>query len=177
MLLMGLVCFSMAATVCHLPVPMFKKNVLIALLLAIAVSVGVHFYSREKAAAVDVVAEPAKTVIEKPFIGPRTKGEAMAELMALPELKAWSQHIEKSSGGVSKGALIEYGPTPKTIGDKRFWQLSYVESTPDAAHRWESFLVGENTPEILVEDDETDQPLTLEQWRKDKQPLARTSAK
>jgi hypothetical protein len=97
--------------------------------------------------------------------------------MALPELKAWTAHIEKSSGGTSHGALIEYGPTPKTIGDKRFWQLSYVESTPEAAHRWESFLVGENIPDILVENDETDQALTLEQWRKEKQPLTRTAAK
>lgn len=155
---------------------MFKKNVLIAALLAIAVSLGVHFFPREAPPA-DVVAEPAPALVAKPFVGPRTKSEAKIALMALPELQAWSIHIQKSSGGASRGALIEYGPTPKTIGDKRYWQLSYVENTPDAAHRWDSFLVGENTPEILVEDDETDQPLTLEQWRADKQPLARTTAR
>lgn len=155
---------------------MFKKNVLFTALLAIFVSVAVHFYSRDKPAA-EVVAEPEPVAaVAAPFLGPRTKPEAMAALMALPELKAWSAHIEKSSGGASRGALIEYGPTPKTIADKRFWQLSYVENTPVAAHRWESFLVGENTPEILVENDETDQPMTLEQWRKTKPQLARTSA-
>lgn len=155
---------------------MFKKNVLITAILAIAVSLAVYFFSGQEA-PVEVVAEPAPTPITKPFLGPRTKEEAVAALMALPELQAWSNHIKQSSGGASHGALIEYGPTPKTIGDKRFWQLSYVENTPDAAHRWDSFLVGENTPEILVEDDETDQPITLEQWRKDKQPLTRTAAK
>ena len=154
---------------------MFKKNVLYAALLAIFVSVCVHLYSRNKAVP-EVVAEPAPVVIAAPFVGPRTKPEAMAALMALPELKAWSAHIEKASGGTSRGALIEYGPTPKTIADKRYWQLSYVENTPVAAHRWESFLVGENTPEILVENDETDQAITLEQWRKEKPQLSRTSA-
>lgn len=155
---------------------MFKKNVLFAAILAVAISLVVYFFERTSAPA-EVVAEPAPVAITKPFIGPRNKAEAMADLMALPELQAWSEHIKKSSGGASHGALIEYGPTPKTIGDKRYWQLSYVESTPDAAHRWESFLVGENTPEILVENDETDQPLTLEQWRKEKQQLTRTAAK
>lgn len=155
---------------------MFKKNVLIAAILAIAVSLGVFLFERKQAPA-EVVAEPAPVAMTKPFIGPRTKGDAVAALMELPELQAWSARIKQSSGGTSHGALIEYGPTPKAIGDKRFWQLSYVENTPDAAHRWESFLVGENTPEILVENDETDQPITLEQWRKDKQPLTRTAAK
>lgn len=166
----------MAATFVFRLLPMFKKNVLFAAILAIAVSLGVFFFEREPAPAA-LVAEPAPVVLAKPFIGPRTKGEAVAALMELPELQAWSAHIKQSSGGASHGALIEYGPTPKTIGDKRYWQLSYVENTPDAAHRWDSFLVGENTPEILVENDETDQPMTLEQWRKDKQPLTRTAAK
>jgi hypothetical protein len=155
---------------------MFKKNVLFAALLAIAVSVGVHFYSRATAPVPEVMAEPTPAVIDKPFVGPRSKSDAMVALMALPELKAWSEHIAASSNGASHGALIEYGPTPKTIGEKRYWQLSYVENTPDAAHRWDSFLVGENTPEILVEDAETDQPIALDQWRKEKQPLARVAA-
>ncbi len=155
---------------------MFKKNVLFAALLAIAVSIGVHFYTRDNAPAPQAVAAPAPVVVQAPFTGPRSKTEAMAALMALPELKAWSAHIEKASGGASHGALIEYGPTPKDIAGKRYWQLSYVENTPDAAHRWESFLVGENTPEILVEDAETDQPLTLAEWRKEKQPLTRTAS-
>ena len=155
---------------------MFKKNVLIAAALAIIVSAVVFFFERSAPKA-EVVAQPAPVVVPStPFIGPRTKPEAMVALMSLPELKAWSSHIETSSKGTSHGALIEYGPTPKTIGSKRYWQLSYVESTPDAAHRWDSFLVGENTPEILVEDDERGQPLSLEQWRKEKQPLTRTAA-
>ena len=156
---------------------MFKKNVLIAAALAIIVSAVVFFFEHSAPKA-NVVAQPAPPVVvpSAPFIGPRTKPEAMAALMALPELKAWSNHIETSSKGSSHGALIEYGPTPKTIGSKRYWQLSYVESTPDAAHRWDSFLVGENTPEILVEDDQRGQALSLDEWRKAKRPLTRTAA-
>lgn len=107
---------------------------------------------------------------------PRSKEQAMAALMALPELKAWSSHLEKSSGGKVHGALIEYDPQPKLIDGKRYFQLSFVENGSDAAHRWESFLVAETGTDILVEDAATDKTLTLEQWRKEKHPLQRVSA-
>ena len=113
---------------------------------------------------------------ERPFVGPRNKASARADLAVLPELQAWFAHLEKSSGGAVHGALIEYGPTPKEIGGKHYWQFSFVENTPDAAHRWESFLVGQDNGEILVEDLEAGTTLTLDQWRKEKNPLARTSA-
>lgn len=165
----------MAATLVYRSPLMLNKKALFAGLFAVAAGAAVVFFTREAPPA-EVVAEPARPVVEAPFVGPRTKPEAMVALMSLPELKAWSAHIETSSKGASHGALIEYGPTPKDIGGKRYWQLSYVENTPDAAHRWESFLVGENNPEILVEDDERGQPLTLDEWRKEKHPLTRTSA-
>ncbi|QYF96060.1 hypothetical protein KY495_13805 [Massilia sp. PAMC28688] len=115
-------------------------------------------------------------VKEAPFVGPRDKEKARTDLAALPELRAWFEHLEKSSGGSIRGALIEYGPTPKEIGGKHYWQFSFVENTPDAAHRWESFLVGQDTGEILVEDLESGDNLTLDQWRATKNPIARTSA-
>ncbi|MDP3672547.1 MAG: hypothetical protein Q8R69_23015 [Telluria sp.] len=106
----------------------------------------------------------------------RSKQQAMAALMALPELKAWSSQLEKQSGGKVHGALIEYDPAPKLINGKSYWQFSFVENGSDAAHRWESFLVAEQGDEILVEDADTDAVLSLDQWRKDKQPMARTGA-
>ena len=154
---------------------MINKKAFLAGIFAVVVGAGVVFYSREKPAPAPVAPTPI-VVREQPFAGPRSLSDARAALAALPELKAWSAHLETSSGGTVHGALIEYGPTPKVIGGKSYWQFSYVESTPEAAHRWESFLVGQNTPDILVDDAETDQPITLEQWRKDKQPMARKSA-
>jgi len=106
----------------------------------------------------------------------RSKQQAMAALMALPELKAWSSQLEKQSGGKVHGALIEYDPAPKLINGKSYWQFSFVENGSDAAHPWESFLVAEQGDEILVEDADTDAVLSLDQWRKDKQPMARTGA-
>lgn len=100
----------------------------------------------------------------------------MAALMALPELKAWSSQVEKSSGGKVHGALIEYDPQPKLIDGKRYYQLSFVENASDAAHRWESFLVAESGEDILVEDAATDKTMTLQQWRQAKHPMERTSA-
>jgi hypothetical protein len=125
------------------------------------------------AAPVAAVAAPvAATVAAQP----RSKEQAMAALMALPELKAWSSQLEKSSGGKVHGALIEYDPQPKLIDGKRYFQLSFVENGSDAAHRWESFLVAHTGTDILVDDAATDKTLTLAQWRKDKHPMERTSA-
>jgi predicted small lipoprotein YifL len=107
----------------------------------------------------------------------RSKAQGMAALMALPELKAWSGALEKSSGGAVRGALIEYDPKPRLIGGKSYWQFSFVENGSDAAHPRESFLVAERGDEILVDDLETDGTLSLEQWRKQKRPLERGGAR
>lgn len=152
-----------------------KKTALIGALAAVVAALAAVFFMRQ-APEPTAVEQAAPVVATKPFVGPRTKEDAMLALMELPELKAWSAHLEKSSGGTVHGALIEYGPTPKVIQDIRYWQISYVENTPVAAHRWESFLVGVDTPDILVDDDETDIPMTLDQWRALKNPIARTSA-
>ena len=154
---------------------MLNKKAFLAGIFVIAAGVAAVLWPRDTPAPVEVAQTPI-TAPAQPFVGPRSKADARAALAALPELRAWSAHLGSSSGGTVKGALIEYGPTPKVIGAKSYWQFSYVENTPEAARRWESFLVGQDTPEILVEDDETDQPISLEQWRKDKQPLNRKSA-
>lgn len=95
--------------------------------------------------------------------------------MALPELQAWSALLEKQSGGKTHGALIEYDPTLRTVRGKTYWQFSFVENSPEAAMRWESFLLSTSDDEILVEDLASDELLSLEQWRKQKQPAKRSS--
>lgn len=105
----------------------------------------------------------------------RTREQAMTALMGLPELKSWSSKLEAASGGKVRGALIEYDPKPRVIDGKSYWQFSFVENGSDAAHPWDSFLVAQQGEEILVEDFATDKPLTLEQWRKEKRPMERTS--
>lgn len=106
----------------------------------------------------------------------RTKEQAAAALMALPELRAWSAQLEKNSDGKIHGAVIEDDPAPRMVKGKRYWQFSFVENSPEAALRWESFLVSSSDDEILVEDVNTDELLTLERWRKEKQPSKRNSA-
>ena len=120
--------------------------------------------------------QPAPSAAPPAAGAERTKQQAMDALMALPELKAWSAQLEKSSGGKVRGALIEYDQAPRIIGGKRYWQFSFVENAADAAHTWESFLVAQHGDEILVEDAATDETLTLEQWREQEKPLARASA-
>jgi hypothetical protein len=156
------------------------KHFLVIALIAIGTGAGVYFAISDEAppapseaVVAPIVAEPA---VPQRLSSPRTKDDAMIALMELPELKAWNAYLEKTSGGIVRGALIEYGPTPKSINGKSYWQISYVQNSPDAAQRWESFLVSETDTEILVEDDESDVPLTLEQWRAEKKPMERTSA-
>jgi len=105
----------------------------------------------------------------------RSKEQAAAALMALPELQAWSAIVEKNSGGKSHGALIEYDPAPRLLNGKSYWQFSFVENSSDAAQRWESFLVSSSDDEILVEDASTDEVISLARWRREKHPAKRTS--
>jgi hypothetical protein len=151
-----------------------KKVQVITLVTIIAATSTIFGCRGEKPATpVQSAAPPAASA---PAAQTRSKEQAMAALMALPELKEWSSQIEKSSGGKAHGALIEYDPALKTIGGRRYFQLSFVEDTADTVHRWESFLVAESGEDILVEDATTDQTMTLEQWRTSQHPLQRTSA-
>jgi hypothetical protein len=124
-------------------------------------------------------AAPAATApspAQPPALGVLSREQAIERLMALPELKAWSALIEKSSGGKVHGALIEYDPEPRALNGKDFYQFSFIENAPDAARRWENFLVATTDGEILVEDELTDELMSLDKWRDDKKPMARRSA-
>jgi hypothetical protein len=106
--------------------------------------------------------------------GSLSRDQAVATLMALPELQAWSTQIEKASGGKAHGAIMEYDEQLREYGGKRYYQLSFIENSDDAAQRWESFLVGQSDGDILVDDDIEGTVLSLAQWRETKKPLQRS---
>jgi hypothetical protein len=112
--------------------------------------------------------EPPKpaTPAAAPVAKAPTREEAMARLMELPELKAWSAQIEKKSHGKVHGAVIEDDPQPRMVNGKPYWQFSFVENAPDAVHRRASFLVSKAGDEVLIEDPATDQLLSLPEWRR-----------
>ncbi|MGZ5200111.1 MAG: hypothetical protein ACXWC4_10120 [Telluria sp.] len=95
-----------------------------------------------------------------------TREEAMARLMEVPELESWSAQIEKKSHGKIHGAVIEDDPQPRMVNGKPYWQFSFVENAPDAVHRRASFLVAKAGDDVLVEDPQTDQVLSLPEWRR-----------
>lgn len=99
--------------------------------------------------------------------------KAVDALLALPEIKAWSAYIEKASNGRAHGAVMETAPGQRLVDGKPYYQLSFFESTPDAAHRWESFLVSPDGQRILVEDLASDELFSLERWRKESEPMKR----
>ena len=117
-------------------------------------------------------AEPPPKPPAPPAVAPapaapaRTREQAVAALMALPELKAWSDEIEKRSHGRAHGAVIEDDPAPRLVGGKPYFQLSFVEDTKQAVHRRVSFLVAQRSDEILVEDDANDTVQSLSEWRR-----------
>lgn len=96
----------------------------------------------------------------------RTREQAMAALMALPEIKAWSDQIEQRSHGAVHGAVIEDDPTPRVIDNKPYYQLSFVEDRKQSVHRRTSFLVAGQGDDILVEDAKTAGVQSLSEWRR-----------
>lgn len=147
-----------------------RKRILPALTVAIAVMSTMFVACQEVSSA--RTATP--TAAEAPA---RSRQDAMAALMALPELKAWSAQIEKSSGGKLHGALMEFDTAPKVLGGRRYFQFSFVENGSDAARNWQSFLVADRGSEILVDDADSDKPLTLAEWRKDQRPMEQASSR
>lgn len=110
---------------------------------------------------------PPKPAIVQPKPAPAlTKEQAMAALLALPEVKAWSGEIEKRSRGKAHGAIIEDDPTPRTLNGKQYFQMSFVENRAQSVQRRESFLVAHQGGEILVEDLQNDTLMPLDDWRR-----------
>ena len=131
---------------------------LLALSLVLAVAAG--GCKRTEPAA----PKPAPVVVKE--APARTKEQAMAALLAVPELKAWSEQIEKRSKGKAHGAVIEDDPAPREVNGRKYYQLTFVENRASDVRRRESFLVAQQGDEILVEDTTTDTLLTLQEWRR-----------
>lgn len=109
---------------------------------------------------------PARPIVQQKAEPAVTREQAMAALLALPEVKAWSQDIEKRSRGKAHGAVIEDDPTPRLINGQVYWQLSFVENHADKVQRRESFLVAKTGNQILVEDTANDTVVSLDEWRR-----------
>lgn len=110
--------------------------------------------------------QPAKPIVQQPAKPAVTREQAMAALLALPEVKSWSAEIEKRSRGKAHGAVIEDDQTPRVINGRAYWQLSFVENRADKIHRRESFLVARTGDQILVEDTASDAVVSLDDWRR-----------
>jgi hypothetical protein len=109
---------------------------------------------------------PKPAAAEAPAVPARTREQAIAQLMALPELKAWSEQIEKKSGGKAHGAVIEDDPAPRVLDGKPYYQLSFVENQKDRIHRRANFLVAQQGDDVLVEDDAKGTVESLSEWRR-----------
>jgi hypothetical protein len=111
-------------------------------------------------------APPKPAATQAPSAPERTREQAMAALMAIPEIKAWSEQIEKTSRGKVHGAVIEDDPAPRIVNGKAYYQLSFVEDRKQNVHRLASFLVARQGDEILVDDAQSDKVQSLAEWRR-----------
>jgi hypothetical protein len=160
----------------------------IAGILAVALGAWYLKELRTETAAVAIRAAPASAQAPAVAANPTGPGsattaaaaisreQAVEKLMALPELQAWGEKIEKRSGGKVRGALIEYDPAPRDVEGIPYYQFTFVENGEDSVQAWQSFLVSTQRGDILAEDDISGELLTLDRWRKEKQPLQRASA-
>ena len=147
-----------------------SKTAIIAGILAGLLAAGLGaFYLQQQSVPQDGKAPPASSRTD----GAEQHARAVDALLALPEIKAWSAHIEKASGGRAHGAVMETTPETRLVDGAAYYQLSFFESTPDAAHRWESFVVSPDGKRILVDDVVSGDLLSLEQWRQDSAPMQR----
>ena len=110
--------------------------------------------------------QPARPIVQQKAEPAVTREQAMTSLLALPEVKAWSQDIEKRSRGKAHGAVIEDDPAPRLVNGQSYWQLSFVENRADKVQRRESFLVAKTGGQILVEDTANDTLVSLDEWRR-----------
>lgn len=137
------------------------------LALALACGLGACKRAEEPAPAPSAASVPAA----KPAVPERTRDQAMAQLLALPEVKAWSEQIEQKSKGKVHGAVIEDDPAPRVIDGKAYYQLSFVEDRKRDVHRRASFLVAHQGDDILVESLEDDSVQSLSEWRRNIRPV------
>ena len=134
-----------------------------SILATLALCCAVAACQRAERPAPPPVPAPAAPVVQTPA---QSKKQAMAALLALPELKGWSAQIERRSGGKAHGAVVEDNPAPREVNGKTYYQLSFVENRAQDARRQESFLVAQDGSEILVDDTESDTLLSLQEWRR-----------
>jgi hypothetical protein len=138
--------------------------VLLSFSFALALGLG----GCKRAASPAPASRPAasRAASQAPAAPARTRDQAIAALLALPEIKAWSEQIEQRSHGSAHGAVIEDDPTPRMVDGKPYYQLSFVENHPKNVHRRAIFLVARQGQDILVEDAETDTLQSLSEWRR-----------
>lgn len=132
-----------------------KKGAIVAVMVAVATSVFVA--TRNKP-------EPPPAPAPAKASAPATE-PAVAALLALPEIKAAAEQIEKSSMGAAHGAIIGGDGEPKVVGGKTYKSYSFMESDPKISRRLLGFYVTADGRDILVDDIETGDTIPLEEWR------------
>jgi hypothetical protein len=132
-----------------------KKGAIIAVFVAVAVSVAVATRNR-----------PASTQPQPATSGAAAAQPAVAALLALPEIKAMAAEIEKSSMGAAHGGIIGGDGQTRIIDGKTYQAYSFMESDPKISRRIQGFYVTADGKDILVDDVETGDIISLDEWRR-----------
>jgi len=97
-----------------------------------------------------------------------TLKNAVEIVSGLPEVRRWDKYIRRKTDDRAHGAVMEFDNEPWELNGRRYWTVSFGENSPEAFHRWHTFLVRIDSPEILVDNIIDGSYRTLEQFRRGK---------
>lgn len=121
-----------------------------------------------------VLVQPAHAAPPRSKAATITSDQATEIIWKLPEVKAWSAYILKTTKGKIHPALMVEPEEPVKIEGKQYWSVGFFEDQPEKYLRWETFLVRVDGKVILVENMVGGtEPLTLKEWREQEKPMDR----
>jgi hypothetical protein len=103
---------------------------------------------------------------------------ALKRVAELPETKAWADYIQKKNAGLKSGEclLVSDEKVPDRYKGTFYWTVEFTEFDTEPTippYRWETFLVRTKDCHIFIHDLNHNEILSLERWRKLKQPMKR----
>ncbi len=137
--------------------------------------VSVRVPASSVAALAVLLALAARPAHAAPRPAPATLGadQAVAIVEKLPEVKAWSAYIERTTSGKVHSTMMVEPDEPVSLEGKRYWAVGFFEDRPEYLHRWQTFLVRVDGKEVLVESAATGDAMTLKEWRRKEKPMDR----
>jgi len=91
----------------------------------------------------------------------------------LPEVQAWAKYLRTVKEYPVHGCTMDLSSEPWENNGHKWWAVGFYEDQEDHVVMWEAFVVRVDGGEIMVEDRLDGHWMSLDEWRRDKNPMAR----